>query len=1258
MADTDKAAKIAELEARLAKVRRVKELEARLAEVRAKKETLPESVPVETDKPPEESPGFFANFIKGAKQGLTKDIPRQASVLSSLASGKAKDEVPIPVEQSEPFKIMSPSTWSRKGAGQFLGRGLASSIPAMGATLGGATAGAAAGSVVPGVGTLIGGLAGAAIGAGVTAGAQTLADFYNEARTRGASHEEALEAAKSAGYTSGAINALAAPLGGVGLSKTLTQPGIKSLAGYAGKQAGIQGTAGGADVMAQNAIAQGSFAPERELTEGLPEAVAAGAAFQGLPIAMAAPKLARAHAGKTALELSPEPAKPRPEIIPEAIKTPVTPEIIPENVPHEIKPTLSESPIEPVDTKLLGEKIFGSAEEEKTSLVSKAKETIADLIERPGLKAETALFDFLAPVKHAGIEGEGYRLERENLPFRAAKSAQHITGIVEASLLHGTPEWNKEQVGFQQKPNSKGMLEILEPALKDKNSKDAFGTYAYARRVKTQELVAQGKEKNITASEAENAIRQLEAEYPEFKETFNELQDYNKSLLDAAEATGIINKEGREVWAQEDYTPFFRKTEAEKGKLLGGKKKLAGQKSPIKKLTGGSEKYAVFEDGQYKGRYDTEAEARDASGTGQIYPVGPETANMYENLATNATSLIERSQRNGAALSILEHAEKAGIAEPTTYEGTRPKDVVQVMKDGKEAHYKISDPLLYNALENTLNPKKKAGPILTAIEKMKDIVSRSIMSTPKTMFNVAVKDAIFSRAMGKEPMVPLIQSVKDFGESLKHQFSGQENRAKASQDIIDMMFMGNDTTFYQNKPKNFVEKVLERVEKQDKKEGSKTLSVAEAIVNPKKWFATLEKLGRAAELSTRMGKYRAAQKAGANKFEAGFEAMDYLNYANRGSSDFVQLLGQTVPFFNAHMAGIHKLARELKYNDPKMKLFRNRTIKIGSVIAAFSMANMINNLREDESEEDAANNYLSLPDYLKTNNIMIDLYKIPGMEKSAIQKSGLERWVKIPKPWEIGQLFSSIPEQFILKARGDKDWNESLSYLIDSVSGTLSINPFGNPIIKTGMEQYQNKKFFTGQPIVPRSRENLEPELQYGPGTSSTSKAVGKATGLSPDRLEHAATGLLGPAYLWPTVVTDLIIDTFSANKKPAKKLSERDFFSTFTASSPQRSAYQEELYEMSKEADKAYDSLKTYHKLGEEEKAEKYIQKKGPLLESRGLLNKMKKEVKGFEDEINHIRDDESLSGKEKRVSIDELTKQKNNLLYNFKQMKKEIKP
>ena len=99
-------------------------------------------------------------------------------------------------------------------------------------------------------------------------------------------------------------------------------------------------------------------------------------------------------------------------------------------------------------------------------------------------------------------------------------------------------------------------------------------------------------------------------------------------------------------------------------------------------------------------------------------------------------------------------------------------------------------------------------------------------------------------------------------------------------------------------------------------------------------------------------------------------------------------------------------------------------------------------------------------------------------------------------------------------------------------------------------------------------------------------------------------------------------------------------------------------MYEFYHKTQVAYDTLKKYEKMGEFEKATKFVKENQDLLSKRGFADNQRKMVKDFNDHMEQIKKDPNLSAAQKREQIDKVLNAKNQALYHMhKQVKKEKK-
>ena len=87
------------------------------------------------------------------------------------------------------------------------------------------------------------------------------------------------------------------------------------------------------------------------------------------------------------------------------------------------------------------------------------------------------------------------------------------------------------------------------------------------------------------------------------------------------------------------------------------------------------------------------------------------------------------------------------------------------------------------------------------------------------------------------------------------------------------------------------------------------------------------------------------------------------------------------------------------------------------------------------------------------------------------------------------------------------------------------------PILEEIGEQWGNYDLFRRQPIIPPEMTGEPAAKQVMPWTSRTMQEIGESIDVSPIRLDHAGTGLLGGTFSWATSITDFIIEMIDPEK-------------------------------------------------------------------------------------------------------------------------------
>jgi len=116
------------------------------------------------------------------------------------------------------------------------------------------------------------------------------------------------------------------------------------------------------------------------------------------------------------------------------------------------------------------------------------------------------------------------------------------------------------------------------------------------------------------------------------------------------------------------------------------------------------------------------------------------------------------------------------------------------------------------------------------------------------------------------------------------------------------------------------------------------------------------------------------------------------------------------------------------------------------------------------------------------------------------------RQLWIPKPFELSLGFTAGEYAFQRLAQDDP----RAASMFASAAWQILEPPSDIPLLKTGYELAANYNLFAGRPIVPQNLQRLTPAEQYNEHTSSLSKMLGNAIGVSPVKVDYAIGSLFG----------------------------------------------------------------------------------------------------------------------------------------------------
>src|SRR5690606_3877007 len=134
-------------------------------------------------------------------------------------------------------------------------------------------------------------------------------------------------------------------------------------------------------------------------------------------------------------------------------------------------------------------------------------------------------------------------------------------------------------------------------------------------------------------------------------------------------------------------------------------------------------------------------------------------------------------------------------------------------------------------------------------------------------------------------------------------------------------------------------------------------------------------------------------------------------------------------------------------------------------------------------------------------------------------------WVRIPKPFELGIVFGTIPERILewIDSQDPEGLKESLKdFLVGEIGGTVLPSVTAVQPLIAGLA---NCSLSSRRPIVPRSRQDVEPRFQATERTSEVAQLLGRWTNTSPLKIVNLLFGWTGGLGRLASQTVDVAVD-------------------------------------------------------------------------------------------------------------------------------------
>lgn len=566
-----------------------------------------------------------------------------------------------------------------------------------------------------------------------------------------------------------------------------------------------------------------------------------------------------------------------------------------------------------------------------------------------------------------------------------------------------------------------------------------------------------------------------------------------------------------------------------------------------------------------------------------------------ESVISNTFRVVSAIERNKVGQSFVKLSRMKGMGDLCEEVKGTPRAIdstFYVWEGGKKKTYATS-PELLDALKMT--NKEGMNMLVKVLRVPAGWLRSGATLSPEFILRNPVRDMVSASLYSKHGFIPVWDTVRGLSLYLK---KGKEYWDYMNSGAAQSAMVSLDRDYLHGQMRDLLKKK----------------SVLSMCANP---IEALRAFSEATEMATRLAEFDLAKKGytgiGNRLFgkerkplsntEAGIEARDVtLDFGRHGKS--TQSLNQTIAFFNAAIQGTDKMIREFKEHPAQMTAKTFIGITLPSVLLWY--------LNKDDPR------YQELPQWQK------DIFwVIPGKDTL----------YKIPKPFELGILFGTVPER-VMQYMYDKEKGRNgpgFKGLGSSIMDNLlpSAIPTG---MLPALEWISNYSFFMGRNIVPLSQSKLPDRQQYSPYTSYLARKVGNAFNLSPRKIDNTIQDVGGNL----AALGDSIIDQAAglAETRPAKRASEMPGVRGFTATPYASSDSVQRLRDDFSQQEKLYNEFKMTKQKPEGYDAAKYMKYKAAM---DAMNNTYRAERK--------IMDSKQLDSRQKRERLDRIKMQQTNI-------------
>jgi hypothetical protein len=593
--------------------------------------------------------------------------------------------------------------------------------------------------------------------------------------------------------------------------------------------------------------------------------------------------------------------------------------------------------------------------------------------------------------------------------------------------------------------------------------------------------------------------------------------------------------------------------------------------------------------------------------------------NVFDNMERWISYVVRKGINNRAAQNLTNYSlefmpdEVRPVAEVAR--GKRG-NTIGIWENGERRLYEFDDPFYIDAFTGL---ESVALPGFKALTTFSNILRQNIVLNPLFSLSQLPQDAfgaMFSSGVRSPFAIPL-EVMKEFTKTL----TGTSEAHK------ELMRYGATGDRDYTAP-------MSRIDAE----------VAQQLRKPKAWEKALEplrKIATASDNAVRQAVYNQTRKETGDKALAVERAFEIINFRRGGSSPYVSLGRQVIPFFGAYLQAQNVVYKTLTARGiapveraEAMRVWTNTIPKVIMLSLLYSM------LVGDDEE------YADDEPVVRARKLYV-----PG-------SGGLT----IPlRPDLFTFLSKVVPEQLYRHVTDDMTMDGTKTRvalrdaLVDAIAGPTAVPQAAKPLIEVAL----NRNFFTGRPVVGQGLQYLDKPEQYTFNTSELAKALGQTGVISPVVADHLFRSYLGYTAGVMLMGTDAAINMGSDIQKPTMPTQD------FIASIPGMSTFvtrefgmkqKNEFYELREKVNKA---VNTYNRIAESDaqRANTYYSENAELLRVKSYVNKINKQLSDIRTQERKIRQTPSsrMTPEQKEERIRQLRVYEQNLLKRVAPLRKQ---